>query len=232
MSATAATEGERPSDPSQLLAVVVETITSHVTDLSDQFEQFRTIRSALESGDELIAKVISGGCTNFSYKVSLRDDPAVALFAKLCFPYALWNPDPSVDYSLVRTENEYGIMNRVSQMMDEAPVATPYLCADVQNMKLLVTQWTSHADEQWANQFIDGVVDDRPVKKLAETLALLHCSDFDPDFNTNVRPCMLTIFPAMKEKLHELAALPDGEGGRVADLTKSYGRVLCDRNIA
>ena len=223
---------ERPNDPNQLLTLVVETITSHVTDLSEQFEQFRSIRTALENdGDALIAKVISGGCTNFSYKVSLQSKPGMALFAKLCFPYALWNPDPDVDYSLVRTENEYGIMKTVCNMMDDAPVATPYLCVDVQGMKLLVTQWTNHADEQWANQFIDGVVDDRPVQKLAETLALLHCADFDPEFNTNVRPCMLTIFPAMKEKLQELVTLPDGEGGRVAELAKSYGKDLCDQII-
>lgn len=144
---------------------------------------------------------------------------------------ALWNPDPEVDYSTIRTENEFGIMQKVSQMLNDAPVAVPYLCADVRDMKLLVTQWASHADEQWANQFIDGIVDDRPVKKLAQTLALLHCSDFDPDFNNNVRPCMRTIFPAMKEKLQELVALPEGEGGRVADLAKSYGGDVCDRII-
>lgn len=146
---------ERPSDPSQLLTLVEETITSHVTDLSGKFDQFQTIRSAIENdGDQLTAKVISGGCTNFSYKVSLQNQPDVALFAKLCFPYALWNPDPDVDYSLVRTENEFVIMNTCVNMMDEVPVATPYLCVDVQDMKLLVTQWTNHADEQWANQFI------------------------------------------------------------------------------
>ena len=116
-------------------------------------------------------------------------------------------------------------------MMDDAPVSVPYLCVDVKEMKLLLTQWASHADEQWANQFIDGIVDDRPVKKLAQTLALLHCSDFDPDFNNNVRPCMRTIFPAMKEKLQELVALPEGEGGRVAELAKSYGGDVCDRII-
>jgi hypothetical protein len=36
----------------------------------------------------------------------------------------------------------------------------PYLLLDVQDMKLLVTQW-SDADEQWANQFIDGSIDTR-----------------------------------------------------------------------
>ena len=92
-------EADRPSDPSQLLTLVVDTITSNVIDLSGQFDQFRSIRSAIENdGDQLTAKVISGGCTNFSYKVSLQNQPRVALFAKLCFPYALWNPDPDGKY--------------------------------------------------------------------------------------------------------------------------------------
>ena len=64
---------------------------------------------------------------------------------------ALWNPDPEVDYSTIRTENEFGMMQKVSQMMD-AVVAVPYLCVDVKDMKLLVPQWSTNADEQWANQ--------------------------------------------------------------------------------
>ena len=92
-------EADRPSDPTQLLTLVVDTITLHITGLSEQFDQFRSIRSAIENdGDHLTAKVISGGCTNFSYKVSLQNQPDVALFAKLCFPYALWNPDPDGKY--------------------------------------------------------------------------------------------------------------------------------------
>ena len=79
-------EQERPSDPKELLALVTETIKSHVADLSGQYEQFGTIQAALDGGDDLFAKVISGGCTNFSYKVDLRDGTS-PLFAKLCFPY-------------------------------------------------------------------------------------------------------------------------------------------------
>ena len=44
------------------------------------------------------------------------------------------------------------MMQKVSQMIDDAPVAVPYLCVDVKDMKLLVTQWSTNADEQWANQ--------------------------------------------------------------------------------
>ena len=76
-------------------------------------------------------------------------------------------------------------------------VVKPYLCIDVQDdMKLLVTQWAS-GDEQWANQFIDGDIDTRIVPQLADTLATLHCQDFDPQFNTNVRPCMLDLLLQM-----------------------------------
>ena len=81
--------------------------------------------------------------------------------AYFCHLYiALWNPDPEVDYSTIRTENEFGMMQKVTQMMDDAPVAVPYLCVDVKNMKLLVTQWACNADEQWANQVgFEGFLD-------------------------------------------------------------------------
>jgi len=230
---------KREGDPMLMRDIVAETITSHVSDLATRFVAFKKISMKLSQGDEFIIEPTrGGGATNFSYKVCLRydPDPDLALFAKLSFPYALWNPDPNVLYDLERTENEYAIMNRVSEMMDDAPIATPYLCVDVQhNMKLLVTEW-SKSDEQWATQFIDGVVDNRVVPKIARTLALLHLADFDPEFNTNVRPCMLTLFPAMSAKLRELNSLPAGEGGRVAVLAKSYGQDLCDeivdRNVA
>jgi len=227
---------ERETNPDVKRDLVAETITSHVSHLATKFDDFKAISSALDNGDELIVETISGGCTNFSYKVYLRGTPDVALFAKLSFAYALWNPDPDVPYDLDRTENEFAMMKRVSEMMEDAPIATPYLCVDVQkDMKLLVTEWCE-SDEQWANQFIDGVVDERIVPKLAQTLALLHLADFDPEFNANVRPCMLTVFPAMKDKLKELNSLPAGDGGRVADLAKSYGQDICDeiidRNLA
>lgn len=209
--------------------LVLETIEKNCTEDSE-FEDLRTIASALKQGDTLDIKIISGGFTNFSYKVYLRSDESKApLFAKICFPRALWNPDPTVHYDLVRTDNEFFIMKKVAEMMPDAPVATPYLCITLDNMKLLVTQW-SEADEQWGNQFIDGSIDLRVIPKLSETLATLHCQAFDPAFNENVRPCTVSLFDTMREKIDEILKNPNLEGN-TASLVRDYGREECDRLI-
>ncbi len=76
------------------------------------------------------------------------------------FSRALWNPDATVNYDLIQGTNEYKVMELFYNTNPEA-VALPYLCLDiVDDMKLLVMQW-SEANEQWANQFIDGSVDAR-----------------------------------------------------------------------
>lgn len=51
--------------------------------------------------------------------------------------------------------------------------AKPILCIDIDNMKLLVSAW-SEADEQLANQFIEGSIDPRIPPKIGEVLARLH----------------------------------------------------------
>ncbi len=60
-------------------------------------------------------------------------------------------------------------------------------------MKLFVTEW-SKGDEQFCNQFIDGILDPRITSQIADTLAKLNNSkDFDPDFNKFVKPCIESI---------------------------------------
>jgi hypothetical protein len=175
-------------------------IESHANETSE-FEDLREIGSALKAGDKLDAIILSGGKTNYSYKVFLEGQPDKALFAKISFSYALWNPDRSAHYDLKRTENEFKMMQWFSDKMGEgAPVATPYLCVDVStDMKLLVAQWVP-ADEQWANQFIDGHVDNRLVPKVAQAFATLSLAEVeDPYFNDGVRPCMRSLFPQLKD---------------------------------
>ena len=44
-------------------------------------------------GDEhdlLECQIITGGVTNFAYKLFLKEDPSIALFCKIGFNYALW----------------------------------------------------------------------------------------------------------------------------------------------
>lgn len=108
-------------------------------------------------------------------------------------------------------------------------VATPYFLLDIEDMKLLATQWAS-ADEQMANQFIDGVVDMRIAKGLASAIAALHCSDIDPNFNTEARECMVSVFPRMEKDLLRMAIKGEtnnGSNDRVSKLAGEIGAEGC-----
>jgi hypothetical protein len=54
-----------------------------------EFEDLKVFGAALKDGDELVIQLLSGGETNFSYKVHLQKDPTKALFCKLSFTRAL-----------------------------------------------------------------------------------------------------------------------------------------------
>eukprot|EP00986_Skeletonema_menzelii_P017659 scaffold20957_cov144-Skeletonema_menzelii.AAC.4 len=168
---------------------------------SSSIELFQKIDLACKEGGKIEAIILSGGYTNYSYKLFVPGQTNLAVFAKLSFEYALWNPDKSAHYDLQRTVCEFDVMSKMAEKTPES-VVTPLACFDIedegQKMKLLVTEW-SKADEQLCNQFIDGVVDPRIAPKLASTLATLHTIDFDPDFNEQVKPCMLSLFDQMIE---------------------------------
>ena len=85
-----------------------------------------------------------------------------------------------------------------------SPVAQPYYLHDIdEHSKLLITEW-AEGDEQWANQYIDGLVDKRVLPKLATAIATLNCVDvMDPNFNDNVRPCLVSLFPQLKTIFQE-----------------------------
>jgi hypothetical protein len=136
--------------------LVVDTISSYCVN-SARFEDLRLMGEAIEAGDRLVAKILTGGWCNFSYRIHLDGNPERQVYAKLAFSRALWNPDPDAHYDLKRIDNEFQMME-LYHRLHPGCVAIPYLCTDVDNMKLLVTQW-SPSDEQFANQFIDGVVD-------------------------------------------------------------------------
>ena len=116
------------------------------------------IHKAINNGSnsKLDATVLSGGYTNYSYKVFIVDKPELVVFAKLCFEFALWNPDKDAHYDLQRTTNEYEIMMTMSKLAPDS-IVNPILLSDIehegQSMKLLVTEW-SRADEQFCNQFV------------------------------------------------------------------------------
>lgn len=187
-------------DKKEKTALVKKVIAEKVA--TSSLDLFQKIDHAVnKEGGKIEAIILSGGYTNYSYKVFVPGKPDLVVFAKLSFEYALWNPDKSAHYDLQRTVCEFEIM---SIMAEKTPgcVVTPLGCFDIdhegQKMKLLVTEW-SKADEQLCNQFIDGSVDARIAPKLASTLATLHVADFDPDFNEQVKPCMLSLFDQMIE---------------------------------
>lgn len=181
--------------------LLIDTITARCASSSHEIlQQMHHAINGTDSSSKLEAKVLSGGYTNFSYKVYVDTHPELCVYAKFCFEFAMWNPDRSSRYDLRRVENEYDIMEKMSKTAS-GTIVTPLSLWDVyhegQDMKLLVTEW-SKVDEQFCNQFIDGAVDPRVAPKIADTLAKLHnIQDFDPDFNDNLKPIMMNMFEQM-----------------------------------
>ena len=206
--------------------LLLDTITAKCASSSHEIlQQIHHAINVSGDGSKLEAKVLSGGYTNFSYKVFVDTHPELCVFAKFCFEFAMWNPDKSARYDLRRVENEYAIMQTMSKMASGS-IVTPLALWDVphegQNMKLLVTEW-SKVDEQFCNQFIDGAVDSRVAPKLADTLAKLHnIKDFDPDFNSNVKPYVLNLFDNMITCGLE-ACKPENQKDRTGEYCVSLG---------
>eukprot|EP01083_Nonionella_stella_P234795 826244_1 len=156
------------------------------------------MNNAINKGSKLEATILSGGYTNYSYKVYITDQPEeLCIYAKLCFEHALWNPDKNSHHDLKRTVNEYEITKTISSLIPGCvvpPIALLDIKHDDENMKVLITEW-SKASEQFCHQFIEGSVDPRIAPKIAETLAVLNTiKDFDPDFNETSKPCVLDLF--------------------------------------
>jgi len=185
------------------MELLLETITKKCASSSHPIlQKINHVTGSPDGGSKLRATVLSGGYTNYSYKVFVDDHPELIVFAKLCFEYALWNPDKTAHYDLQRTENEYKIMGTIASKTNGSVVA-PIGCWDLehegQKMKIIVTEW-SKGDEQFSNQFIDGAVDPRIAPKIAETIAALHSiKDFDPNFNEQVKPCMENLLEHMED---------------------------------
>ena len=182
-------------DKSAKKTLVINTITEKCAASIPQLNE-----ALQQDGMKLDATVLSGGITNYAYKVFVERQPDICVFAKLSFEYALWSPD--VHHDLQRTVNEYEMQQIMCTKTPDCVVA-PQALIDVehngQNAKLLVTEW-SKADEQFGNQFADGQVDPRIAPKLADTLATLHnITDYDPEFNDQVKPAMVGLLSFVKQ---------------------------------
>lgn len=221
--------------------IVIDAIAARCREPSD-FEDVREFGRALleaEGDDGLELEVLSGGETNFSYKVSLKQNPSKSVFAKISFSYALWNPDKSVLYDLERVENEFLAMNRFAGIMggfgdddggDEGkakpppPVARPYFCVDVMEgeAKLLVTEWSS-ADVQFSNQFMNGRVDIRVIDGVARALAELNLTPVDDGWNEGCRACFQSLHPQFKQIFRQFVELPTDQIDACAAYCKDTG---------
>jgi hypothetical protein len=139
----------KQKDVEAQMKIVDKMIRSLCTEDSE-FDDLKVMGAELKDGDTLDITSITGGLTtNYSFKVSTTKKTTV--YAKICFEFALWNPNKTVKYNLTRVQNEFDMIKDVSTF-DPCPVITPYHCVDVvddanNKMKLLVTAW-SKADEQ------------------------------------------------------------------------------------
>ncbi|KAL3894928.1 MAG: hypothetical protein SGARI_007601, partial [Bacillariaceae sp.] len=200
-------EEESAVDRQEKLKILLESLEPLCNEASEH-EQLRKIGRALEKGDKLTGKVLSGGYTNYSYKVFLENEPDVAIFAKVGFTYAIWAPDHSVYYDLDRLTTEYECMKRFSKELgeDDPCVATPLALLDIaKDTRALVAEWVAPADEQWAHQFIEGEVDERPLMKCAQALARVNLTDCpDADINKGFVDSFREICSGLDEMYVEL----------------------------
>lgn len=169
--------------------LVLTTITSLCVPTSS-VPEFASLSSSISPLTPLTVTVLSGGLTNYSYKIEACN--GMRLFAKLSFAYARWNESYEGEYSLDRTENEVLMMERFGAVALDGEIAKTLHLSDLthpgisEDMKLLVTTWSDN-DEQLSNQFIDGSCDVRVAKSLALAISKLHQLPFDPTFNDGVR---------------------------------------------
>ena len=210
--------------------LVLSAVAKYCT-ADSEFEDLALLGAALDSGDELKCKTLSGGKANHSYKIFLRGDPNKAIFAKLTFDVAAF--DNSVRYDLTRTDNEFELMSRFYKMMGgkDAFVVQPYHLLNLdEHTKLLISQWAP-GDEQWATQFIDGVVEKRPLNKLAEALATINLVEVDPMFNDNARPFLVSLFAQFKGIFKQTLNVSGDPHDSSIALAKEIGQTEFDKMI-
>ena len=79
---------EFANDKNVKKTLLIETITKECT--TSEHEILQQINNAIGGeGSTLEAIVLSGGYTNYSYKVYVKEQPKLCVFAKLSFEYAL-----------------------------------------------------------------------------------------------------------------------------------------------
>lgn len=193
-----------------------------------EHDDLRNIGNALQNGATLTGTVISGGYTNYSYKIHLDNvddnegayDKDLAVFAKIAFPFALWDPSRESHYDLSRVTAEFELMTRLSKELkittesgrSKSPVPRPYELIDISaaedgtypEMKIFVAEWVAPTDEQWGNQFIEGEIDNRVIDQCAKTLAMINLTDIDDGFNQGFIKCFTEISAGLGSLMREV----------------------------
>ena len=192
-------------DQEAKLQILIKHLEGYCNEESEH-DDLRKLGKALHNGATLTGTVLSGGYTNYSYKIHLDStdnnehvyDKNLAVFAKVAFPYALWAPSTDIHYDLSRVTTEFELMTRFSEELKittvsggkaKSSVPKPYVLIDIPadgaspNMKIFVADWVSPTDEQWGNQFIEGEVDNRVIDQCANTLSMINLADFDDNVN-------------------------------------------------
>jgi thiamine kinase-like enzyme len=188
------------------------------------------LRDGIDVGRDLSIQIVSGGLTNYSYKIYLKEDAAHALYAKLAFEHTVFDQEKTQTYDLERTVNECKMMDMFSKHHSDM-VATPLGRFDIKGkdgkaMKLMVTEWCEN-DEQLANQFIEGMVDLRLAPKMAAAMATLHTQPFDPQFNAAACKYVLAVWEGMREEVDTQSIPPEAErkATRTETRCQELGRV-------
>jgi thiamine kinase-like enzyme len=211
------------------LQLVLGKITEHAGD--DEYPTLALFGKGMEKGQRLRIDELTGGVTNCSYRIWLENsgdsdattfDPELhsAVFAKLGFNFAFWNGSRS-SYNPVRLNNELQGMELFSSV---APglTPTPYFVETIPGVGSLFIAEYLKQDEQLANQWIEGSVDPRPLRKLATALASFHCLQaVDKEFNTNVRKTSLELMHQLGKEIVGLAKREPAD--RVSALAASFG---------
>ena len=67
--------------------ILLDTIRDKIRGSADDgHEVMKQLRQAIDSGDNLNADILSGGYTNYSYKVYVEGNPDLCIFAKVRVP--------------------------------------------------------------------------------------------------------------------------------------------------
>lgn len=207
-------------------AIVLDAVQSKCSTTSEHKVLREMAETQAATDGNLDGELISGGKTNYSFKIFIDTDRSKAVYAKLFLPYAVWDEDRHFLFDVQRADSEYNMMKKlVSTSRNVCNVACPLFVVDVQgDAKLLVAEWAGQTEEQWGNQFIEGQVDGRVVHKVAHALAQLNLMEVEKDWNDAVRPGLLRINPLIKNVYNTLVSTPDEDCDALMKELKEVGK--------